>query len=218
MEETQATDTGANEVNETLDDIISGYNVQAPPAQASSQPKVQSQEYAPPSARVDPLDESQFQAYTQSVAQNTTALNSQVRELSEKLTQLEQKDAELRIEADINNAVKSVNDGLNLNPKLVRVHLELTAQEKPAFKKVWENRHNDPKTFERALKAIQKEIGNTYSVRQDPELTETQAAIRQSQKSLANQTASRGQNTLEAALENAKTQAEFDAAWRRITG
>jgi uncharacterized protein YukE len=216
MEETQATDTGADEVTETLDDVISEYNVQAPPAQVSSQPEVQSP--VQPVPKVDPLDENQFQNFTQSVAQNTTALNSQIRELSDKLTHIEQREAELRIETDINSAVSEVNDGLNLDPKLVRVHLELTAQEKPAFKKVWENRHNDPKTYSRALSAIKKEIGNTYSVRQDPELTETQAAIQQSQRSMASTSGQKQTNSAEERLSGAKSQAEFDREWQRMLG
>jgi len=215
MEETQATDTGADEVNETLDDIISGYSVQAPPAQVSSQPREEPRHVEiPPS--VDPLDETQFQNFTRSMAQNTTALNSQLRELSDKLTKLEQKDAELRIETDIKNAVNEVNNGLNLDPRVVRTHLELLAQDKPAFKKVWENRSNDPATFKRALKAIQKEVGNLYTVRQDSELTETQAAIRQSQKTMASRSARSTENPAEERLSSAKSQAEFDRAWQEL--
>ena len=214
MEETQTTDNGDTVVSETLDDVISEYNVQ-PPAQESSQAQVQPE--ITPVAKVDPLDENQFQNYTNQVAQNQTALNSQVRELSEKLTHFEQKEAELRIETDINSAVKQLNDGLDLDPKLVRVHLELTAQEKPGFKKVWENRHNDPKTYNRALAAIQKEIGNTYAVRQDSELTETQAAIRQSQQTLASNSGAKQKNSLEETLANAKG-SDFDNAWQRALG
>ena len=214
MEETQTTDNGETVVSETLDDVISEYNVQ-PPAQESSQAQVQPE--ITPVAKVDPLDENQFQNYTNQVAQNQTALNSQVRELSEKLTHFEQKEAELRIETDINSAVKQLNDGLDLDPKLVRVHLELTAQEKPGFKKVWENRHNDPKTYNRALAAIQKEIGSTYAVRQDSELTETQAAIRQSQQTLASNSSTKQKSSLEETLANSKG-SDFDNAWQRALG
>ena len=213
--ETQATDTGDTVVEESLDDVISEYNVQTPAP--SSQPQVQQRPEITPVAKVDPLDESQFQQYTQAVARNQTALDSQVRELSEKLTQFEQKEAELRIETDINEAISRLNDGLNLNPKLVRVHLELTAQEKPGFRKVWENRHNDPKTFSRALTALQKELGNTYSVRQDPELTETQVAIKQSQQSMAS-TGRKSEDTPTERLKAATSQAEFDRVWNEMKG
>lgn len=217
MEETQATDSGEAVVTETLDDIISEYNVQAPPAQVqSSQP--QEKPTVTPVAKVDPLDESQFQTYTQQVAQNQTALNSQVRELSEKLTQIEQKDAELRIETDIKSAVGIVNDGLDLDPRVVRTHLELTAADNPGFKKIWDNRHNDPNTFKRALKAVSKDVGSIYAVKQDSELTETQAAIRQSQQTMASKGGTKQTSTAEDALQGASTQAEFDAVWRKLTG
>lgn len=217
-EDTQPTETGGDAVTETLDDVISEYNVQEPPRQAEpSQQPVQAPIPVQP-VKVDPLDENSFNQYANSVQQNQSALTSQIREMEQKLTQLEQRDAELQVETEINSAVKTVSEGLELDPKLVRVHLEYTAQEKPGFKKVWENRHNDPKTYTRALKAVQKEMAELYSVRQDPNLTETQTAIQQSQRSLASKTAPKSENPMEDRLSNAKTQSEFEAEWRRMTG
>lgn len=215
-DETQSTDTGENVVNETLDDVIAAYNVQAPVAQESSQ---QTQTYSAPQQppKLDPLDDSSVNEFANYVSQNTSALDSQIREMRDKLTRFEQKEAELRIEADINKAVESINEGIGLNPRLVRVHLELAAQEKPAFKKVWENRHNDPKTYTRAIKAIQKEIADTYSVRQDPELTETQAAIQQSQKSMASQSGKPSTNSVEERLAKASGN-DFEREWQRLLG
>ena len=215
-EDTQSTESGENVVNETLDDVIKTYNVQAPVAQESSQ-QVRNYEAPVNAPRLDPLDDNSVNAFSEYVSKNTTALDSQIREMRDKLTQFEQKEAELRIEADINKAVESINEGVGLNPKLVRVHLELAAQEKPGFKNIWENRANDPATFNRALKAIQKEISDTYSVRQDPELTETQTAIQQSQKSMASSSKSQSKNTAEERLENLSG-ADFDREWQRMIG
>lgn len=219
MSETESTNLGDDqvieEVTETLDDVISQYNVQAPQAPVpSSQP---SQRQSAPAPRFDPLDENSVNQFASYVYDNNSALSSQIQEMNHKLTQYEQKEAELRIETDINKAVDSINSGLNLNPKLVRTHLELTAQEKPAFKQVWENRHNDPKTYARALKAVQKEIADTYQVRQDPELTETQTAIKQSQRSMASTSKNQNKNSVEEALANANG-ADFDRAWQEMLG
>jgi hypothetical protein len=219
MSETESTNSGddqvTEEVTETLDDVISQYNVQAPQAPAPSSQPVYRQ--SAPAPRLDPLDENSVNQFASYVYDNNSALSSQIQEMNQKLTQYEQKEAELRIETDINKAVESINSGLNLNPKLVRTHLELTAQEKPAFKQVWENRHNDPKTYARALKAVQKEIADTYQVRQDPELTETQAAIKQSQRSMASTPKNQNKSSVEEALANA-TGADFDRAWQEMLG
>jgi len=215
-EETQSTESGDNVVNETLDDVIATYNVQAPVAQESSQ-QVRNYETPRPVPKLDPMDDNSVNQFAEYVSSNTTALDSQIREMRDKLTQFEQKEAELRIEADINKAIESINEGVGLNPKLVRVHLELAAQEKPAFKKIWENRNNDPATYNRALKAIQKEISDTYSVRQDPELTETQTAIQQSQKSMASSSKGSNKGSAEERLEGLSG-ADFDREWARMIG
>jgi hypothetical protein len=217
-EETQTTDQGETEVTETLDDIISNYDVPAPRREEPEQPRESYQETAYKQVpNFDPMDENSVKQFQEYVNNSNTALSSQMREMREKLTRYEQHEAELRIETDINEAVKSVNDGLDLNPKLIRTHLELTAQEKPQFKKIWENRHDDQKTYKRALKALQKEISDTYKVRQDPELTETQTAIQQSQKSMAS-TSQKKEGSLDEALAGAKSQAEFDRIWRQAIG
>ena len=218
MEETQATDTGETVVTEpTLDEVISEYSVQAPPTPPQSDPPVTATA-ADIVARVDPLDETAFQTYTQQVARNQTALNSQLREMSEKLTQIEQRDSENRIEADISDAVGTINSSLNLDPKLVRVHLEYTAQEKPGFKKVWENRHNDPTTYQKALAAVGREMSGLYAVKQDSELTETQAALQNSAKSLASKTSQNEKTTAEGALSQAENQNDFDREWQTLIG
>lgn len=211
---TDSGETSVTETTETLDDVISQYNVQAPVAQEA--PRSQPTQRPAVVPKFDPLDENSVNQFASYVAENDSALSSQMEEIRSKLTQYEQEKAELQIETEINKAVGIVNEGLNLNPKLVRVHLELAAQEKPAFKKVWENRHNDPTTYNRALKAIQKEISNTYAVRQDPELTETQQAIQQSQKSMASQSR-QPTNSLEDNLK-AASDAEFQRLWNQAIG
>ena len=217
-EDTQSAETGDEAVTETLDDVISEYNVQAPPVHEPVTPSQPPAQAPVQPLKVDPLDESSFNQYANSVQQNQSALTSQMREMEQKLTQLEQRDAELRVETEINHAVKSVGEGLELDPKLVRIHLEYTAQEKPGFKRVWENRHNDPKTYTRALKAVQKEMAELYNVKQDPNLTETQTAIQQSQRSLASKTSPKSESPMEERLAGAKNQAEFDREWQRMTG
>ncbi|MGW8182082.1 MAG: hypothetical protein ACWGQW_25415 [bacterium] len=224
---TETTEEGETQVKqepkeESLDDIISSYNVDYPPhqAQPEAQPERSQPQHEPPPVNVslDPMDADALNRYATTVAQNQSALTSQIRELSQKLTQIEQEKAEGRIETEINKAVSTVNEGLNMDPDLVRVHLEYTAQKKPAFKRVWENRHKDPVTYNRALKAVQKEMASKYAVKTDPDLTETQTAISQSQRTMAGRSGSRTQSPVEETMANAKSQAEFDRIWRTLVG
>ena len=213
-EETQTTDQ--EPVVASLDDVIAEYNVQPAAAPAATQPATVSNEPVTPLS-VDPLDPNQFNNYVNQVNSGQSVLNTQLKEVRSELTELRQERAQLQIEADITQAVGTINEGLDLDPKLVRVHLELTAQEKPGFREIFERRNENPAAYNKALAAVSKEMGNTYSVKQDPELTANQKAIQQSQQSRAsNATPDGSGDPRQDALEGAKTQAEFDRAWGKI--
>ena len=206
-------------VNEpTLDDIISEYNVQAPTQQvATPNPAVSqgSQTFNRP-ASIDFLDENQAKQYTKAIADGHSTLYSQLNEVKAELTDLKRERAELQIENDINQAVSVVNDGLDLDPDLVRVHLEYVAQKKPGFKSIWDNRVSDPATYKKALNAVKKDIASKYQTRTDQGLAETQAAIRQSQRTLASKPASPYRNSIEERMAEAKSESEFESEWNKL--
>jgi hypothetical protein len=217
-ENTQATSTEPVVTEPSLDDVISEYNVQ-PAAPAATQPATVSNEPATiaPVQPVDPLDTNQFNSYVSQVNNGQSVLSNQLQDVKSELTELRQEQANLQIEADINSAVGSINEGLNLDPKLVRVHLELTAQEKPGFRRIWENREANPQAYTKALKALSNEIGDKYSARQDPELTANQQAIQQSQQSRATTATPDGSgNQLQDKLGEAKSDGDFDREWQRM--
>jgi hypothetical protein len=213
-EDTQVTDQ-APVVTETLDDVISEFNVQ--PVQPAAQPETVSNEPAQPLGAVDPLDADQFNADRQRVANGQSALTSQLQDVKSQLTELRQERAELQIEADINSAVDTINEGLKLDPMLVRTHLELTAQKKPGFKAIWENRNENPQAYDKALKALSREVGETYGNKQDPDLTANQQAIQRSQQSQSTPSTPSGSgNQMEDNLANAKSKGDFDREWQRM--
>ena len=220
-EDTQSTDQGTVVASEpTLDDVIAEYNVQ--PA-AVTQPVMASEPVTPtapvaPIAAVDPLDSGQFNSYVAQVNSGQSVLNNQLQDVKSQLTELRQEREQLQVEADITNAVGKINEGHNLSPEIVRVHLELTAQNKPGFKALWENRHQNPKAFDAALSAVSREVGNLYANKQDPELTANQKAIQQSQQSMAGNPVDGPANSIEAELAGAKNQAEWDRIWQRNSG
>ena len=200
-------------VNPSLDDVISEYNVQ-PAAPAATQPAtVSSQPTIPTVTEVDPLDSNQFNNYVSQVNSGQSVLSTQLQEVQSELTNLRQEREALQVEADINEAVGSINEGIDLDPQLVRVHLELTAQQKPGFKAIWENRKSKPDAYKKALNALSREIGNTYANKQDPELTANQKAIQQSQRSLAGKAVEQSDNTIDNALAGAKTEGERQQIW-----
>jgi hypothetical protein len=199
-----------------LDDVIAEYNVQPAAAPAVMQPATVSNEPAPVNTSVDPLDSTQFNNYVNQVNNGQSVFNTQLKEVRAELTELRQERSQLQIEADINQAVGTINEGLNLDPKLVRVHLELTAQEKPGFREIFERRNENPAAYNKALAAVSKEMGNTYSNKQDPELTANQKAIQQSQQSRAStDTSGSSGNTLQDKLTEAKSDGEFEAMWNK---
>jgi uncharacterized protein (DUF3084 family) len=212
-ENTQPTDSEAVVTEPSLDDVISEFNVQPAAAPAATQPATVSNEPAQPALAVDPLDTNQFNNYVSQVNNGQSVLNSQLQEVKTELTDLRQERAQLQIEADITEAVGAINEGLNLDPQLVRVHLELMAQQKPGFKAMWENRKENPAAFTKALSALSREVGNTYANKQDPELTANQKAVQQSQKSLAGKTVDTSDNDIDAALTAAGNEGERQRIW-----
>jgi hypothetical protein len=213
---TQSTEPESAVASEpSLDDVIAEYNVQpaaAPQALAPSEPVMPAQ---PAAAVVDPLDSGQFNNYVQQVNSGQSVLNTQLQDVKTELTELRQERAQLQIEADITSAVGKINEGHDLNPEIVRVHLELTAQNKPGFKALWENRTQNPKAFDAALSAVSREVGDLYANKQDPDLTANQRAMQQSQKSLAGTSVEGSDNSIESQLAAATTQVEWDRIWQR---
>ena len=210
-ENTQATSTEPV-VNPSLDDVISEYNVQPQVQEAPTQPATVSNEPAQ-IGTIDPLDSNQFNSYVSQVNNGQSALSTQLQDVQTELTNLRQERAELQVEADITEAVGQINEGLDLDPHLVRVHLELTAQQKPGFKQIWENRKSNPDAYKKSLDALSREIGSTYANKQDPELTANQKAVQQSQQSLAGKTVEQSDNAIDSALAGAKTEGERQQVW-----
>lgn len=215
-EDTQTSNEPA-EVDVSLDDVIEEFS-------SSFQPEPQAQSYTPhqdtqpqsvPMTNIDPLDQDQWRQYLESQAQNQTALQRQVQDLNSKLTEYQQREQQKLVEADIQKAVETVNKDLNADPMMVELALEKYAREKPGFAKIWENRNQNPKAYEKALKAISKDLHGKFSVRQDPQLTENQRAVRSSQQAMATKTSREYDNPIEERLANAEN---FDAEWARIRG
>lgn len=217
-EDTPATPEEPVVTEQSLDDVIAEYNVQPVETPAVvEQPSTPETPSKVPTT-VDPLDATQFNAYVEQVNTGQSVLTNQLQEMQTELTNYRQERAASQVDADIKQAVTKVNEGLDLDPRIVRTHLEIAAQEKPGFKKIWDNREQNPAAFEKALGALSREVGSLYEVKQDPALTENHKAVQQSQQSMAGRSSTDvSSNPIEATLADTKTEAERAAAWQRIT-
>lgn len=218
-ETTQTTEPGSEVTEPSLDDVINEYKPQPVASAPAAAPAAPVQPTVASAPTVDPLDEASMNNYVQSVNNGQSVLSNQLQETQDRLTRMEETNAKLQIETDINDAVSRLTEGTDVDPKLARIHLEYTAQEKPGFKAIWDNRAKDPAAYQAALKAISREIGNTYSVKTDSDLIANQVAVQQSQQSRSTTTESGGSgNKMQDELANANNPGDFNRAWQRALG
>ena len=206
----------------SLDDIISEFAVPAPTARQQVadpvQPAASPPSYPDIPSNIDLMDPDNARQFVDGVTKGQSALRAQLAEMQAELSKSRQREAELQVEGDINAAVKAVNTNLDLDPRVVRAHLEILAQDKPGFKTLWERRNENPKAFKQALGAVKKELSSMYKRPTDPTLAETQAALRQSQQTLASRSRAPSEDPIADKLASAKSDAEFNRLWADIRG
>ena len=202
------------EVAPSLDDVISEFHVDPP---TPAEPQQPAQPQAPTFQPVDPLNDEQWRNYQAQQMQRETALQSQLQDVSTKLTQLEQERVNAKVEADIKSAVKTVSEKVeNADPVMVELYLEKRATESEGFRKIWENREANPAAYTKALNAISGELSEKFSFKADPQLAENHRAAIQSQQSGNALPASEFNNSSEERLANAKSEAERQVIWNQI--
>lgn len=200
----------------TLDDVINEFNVPSltPTPTAPVEPKATVP--AMPEG-FDPLDEASVKNYAALQNQNQTALQSQLQELSTKLTQYEQQSAKAKVEADIRSAVETVSSKMdNADPLMVELYLEKMAREKSGFQAIWDNRATNPGAFNKALEAVSNDLKGRFDFKADPQLAENHRAANQSQQQSETTTVPTYANAAEERLANATNEAERQAAWKAI--
>ncbi len=214
-EETNAPESQEPQVA-TLDDVINEFNVPSPTPTPTAPVEPKAAEPVVPMT-FDPLDEASVRQYATQQAQSQTALQSQLQELSTKLTQYEQQSAKAKVEADIRSAVDTVSSDIeNADPVMVELYLEKMAREKPGFQAIWDNRANNPGAYNKALKAVSNDLKGRYDFKADPQLAENHRAANQSQQQSETTTVPTYSNPAEEALANASNEAERMAAWKKI--
>lgn len=139
---------------------------------------------APAFKAPDPFDPN-FGAYQAQLASGVGALQQALTQTRGELTQLQASLQSQRTEADIKQAVGVLTDVAKIPPKIAEVAMEAKAREDKRFLQIWQNRQNNPKAFNAALKALGAELQDQFTVRQDPQLAENQRAVAASRNSMA---------------------------------
>lgn len=188
----QASDTPPES---TLEDVYKEFNVeqhaqqfQTATEQKPPTPGYQPTGYQPPSEPVvpDPVTEADaFRRWQMEQFHQTSQAHQNLQTLQGQLQQITQAEALRQTQADIGRAVEAVNKRLNADPQMVAVALDLESRQDPRFLRLWENRHQNPQAWGKALDAWSRKMDGKFSVRADPQLAENHRAARMSQQAMA---------------------------------
>lgn len=114
------------------------------------------------------------------------------------------------LKADIDSAVGSVEKETGLDKSVIEVYLDLKAREDGRFRKIWLERHQNPRALNDALQAVSTEIADKFQARSDPNLLANQKAMRAYQSG-----SSTRQTSDERGWENL-SQADFNKKWSSL--
>lgn len=188
--QTQPATTTTEQPTPTLEEVYKEFNVSLPAA-SSQQQSVQTRTdattvQAPPPLEVpDPIqDPEKFKAFMGERSKVESALFTSYQQVAGLLTGFQREQATQKLEKDISSAVETVNQAIGLpdpQKKLIEFALEDKARHDPRFKQIWDNRTQNPIAWSRALQAFSSEVGDTFSVKVDPQLRADRAALKLSQ-------------------------------------
>lgn len=198
---------------QTLEDISSEFSVEEQVSNFQASPEQPAQAEQPQQNWTpDPIsDPDAYSQYANQQASTLNTLSQSITTLSEKLTAQEQQLAQQKIDADVGSAVAKVNEKLGLDPKMTEIALEHEYRDNPAFKKIWDNRAQNPKAFDKALGVVSDKFSSVFSVSQDHQLTQNQLAAKQSLKTMG-KTAQTDKNSEWEGLSSA----DFDQKWNEM--
>jgi len=198
----------------TLEDIAKKYGVEEQMQNFTAQPQRETQQtqiHAP--SVPDPVTDLEgWNRYQQTKAAAENVLIGTIRELSEKVTNMEKSSAQQALNADVDKAVSSVGKDLDLDKDLIEFHLNKKYDSDPVFKRLWDSRATKPKALNEALSVIRGEVIKKYSIKADPQLAENFRAAKSSQKAMQQSRKEDGQNESIMKMDDA----EFDLWSSRV--
>ncbi|MHA2066708.1 MAG: hypothetical protein ACXABY_20240, partial [Candidatus Thorarchaeota archaeon] len=181
------TDTApAAQPTETLDSIAGEFQ--------EAQPQGQSSEGAPPSGEPsgspdegndvpDPVTRTdEFKKYLSGQSNEVKGIRAELRETIDLLKGAAQKEARASEEKAIQGITKEIAEeiGEGTNQKLVEAALGLKYRDDLNFKKIWNNRDQNPEAFNRAMAIVSNEIKGMFNRTVDPQVQENIRAMEKS--------------------------------------
>lgn len=169
---------------------------------------------SPPVQRTESSEPPKFESPEDGVnwlASQYSQTRAELEKVSQNLSQREQ-------EAFVNDqlkaldlAVKTVGEGVELDPSLVEGFLHTTYNRDKNFAKIFDNRGQNPQAYEKALAVLSGQLKAKTSVKHDPQITENNRALEQLQRSA--RTGAR--ESIEDTVANMSA-SEFDRYWERL--
>ena len=85
----------------------------------------------------------------------------------------------------MNKAASSLAEKAKIDPEFAELLLEKRYRDNIVFKRIWDNRHANPKALEEAIGVLANDASKVFQVRTDPQLVENQRAAKVSQRAMA---------------------------------
>lgn len=204
----------------SLDEIANEFSVeeqanqfQAQPTQSAPAPQYEPQNQGLGEIPDPTYDPDGYTRFMQQQAAQQQQTNQLLNEIASKVSGYEEQMARQKVEADLNNAVTTVNEKLGIDPALAEAVLETEYRKNPAFQKIWDNRSKNPKAFKQALGLIGDKYAGQFASKFNDQLVENVRAAKSSQQTLASSPKEDGLSEW-ADL----SPAEFERKWRITKG
>lgn len=224
MESTEVTQESSSTTTEVtadpIADIVKKYSIEetaqefeSKTTQESPQPQTK-----PDSSTVipDPYDTENFRKYLADERANSSVLQSQVKALAGVVGRVAQERLQAKTDSDIQAAVKTVDDIVNLGkPKVIEAYLDGMVREDKRLAAIWSNRDKNPQALKEALKTVANKMAEDFSIKTDPKLVDAQRARKAAQSTNATTQEENPDEKIAAQIEKAGS---FDRFWDSLKG
>lgn len=211
----QPVETTTEAPAETLDDIASEFKVDEQVSQFQAQP----QQPAPvqettPQGIPDPISNPEgYDFFMQQQVAQSVKFNDTLNTLADKVQGYEQSFQQQKIDADLKEAATHLNEKLKQDSDIAEIVMEKEYRNNPSFKKIWDNRAQNPAAFKKALDVIGDKWAGKFVNQADPQLSENVRAAKLSQQTMSGTVATDKDDEW-----SGLSEAEFSAKWANERG
>ena len=128
---------------------------------------------------------SDFKQFIDSQSKVTQDLSSKLEQTTTQLNELVNGQRRESVNKEIKSAAQKINDNVGGNEDLAELFLEKQYRENPDFQKIWQNREANPEAYQKALDVLSPEWATLANTTIDPQVSENQRALAESQRNNA---------------------------------